>query len=72
MLIHKHEGVSYIMMYALVYFFTTVYIFFIDVLSLGAYLGYFRVPMRDFYEWNCFPGVFLIKLFTVGALKSVN
>lgn len=68
MLIHKHEGVSYIMMYSSVYFSTTIYILFIDVFLP---LGYFGVPMRDFYKWNCFPGIFLIKLFTDGTLKSV-
>lgn len=68
MLIHKQEGLSYIMMYSLVYFFTTIYIFFIDVFLP---LGHFGVPMRDFYKWNCFPGIFLVKVFTVGTLKSV-
>lgn len=62
MLIHKHEGVSYIMMYSSVDFFTTIYILFIDVFLS---LEYFGVPMRDFYKWNCFPGIFLIKLLMI-------
>lgn len=49
MLIHKHEGVSHIMMYSSIYFFTTIYIFFIDVfLSLGSYLGYFGGAYEGF------------------------